>query len=70
MISVVTVTWNAESFIKDTIVSVCAQKNKNFEFLLIDGGSKDNTVEKVKSLLKEGGFPEENRVTCKSVWIA
>ena len=30
--------------------------------MLIDGGSKDNTVEKVKSLLKEGGFPEENTV--------
>ena len=62
MISVVTVTWNAENFISDTIVSVCKQKNRNFEFLLIDGASKDNTVNRVKSLLHEGNFPKENIV--------
>ena len=56
MISVVTVTFNAESFIECTIKSVCAQKNKNFEFLLIDGGSK------VESLLKEYAFPSTNVV--------
>ena len=60
MISVVTVTWNASAFIEPTIKSVCKQKNKKFEFLLIDGASKDDTVEKVKSLLAEGGFPLEN----------
>lgn len=62
MISVVTVTWNAENFISDTIVSVCKQKNRNFEFLLIDRASKDNTVNRVKSLLHEGNFPKENIV--------
>lgn len=62
MISVVTVTFNAENFIEPTILSVCAQKNKNFEFLLIDGASKDNTVNKVKDLLKEYKFPQENVV--------
>lgn len=66
-ISVVTVTFNASTFIETTIKSVCNQKNKNFEFLLIDGASKDDTVEKVKSLLVEGGFPMENvRVVSES----
>ena len=51
MISVITVTFNASSFIKQTIESVCSQKNKGFEFLLIDGASKDDTVSKVKSML-------------------
>lgn len=61
MISVVTVTWNAESFIEPTILSVCAQKNKNFEFILVDGASTDNTVEKVNTML-EGRFPKQNYV--------
>lgn len=62
MISVITVTWNAEKVIEDTVRSVCAQKNHKFEYLLIDGGSKDGTVAKVKTLLEEGGFPQENTV--------
>lgn len=45
-----------------TIRSVCQQKNKDFEFLLIDGGSKDHTVEKVKAILEEEKFPQENTV--------
>lgn len=57
MISVVTVTYNASSFIETTIRSVCNQKNRDFEFLLIDGASKDDTVEKVKRLLHDGRFP-------------
>lgn len=62
MISVITVTWNAENIVEDTIRSVCKQKNKEFEFLLIDGGSTDGTVTKVRALLREGGFPERNTV--------
>ena len=62
MISVVTVTYNASSFIEPTIQSVCNQRNRNFEFLLIDGASKDDTVEKVKHLLQQGSFPMENVV--------
>ena len=59
MISVVTVTYNASSFIEPTIQSVCNQRNRNFEFFLIDGASKDDTVEKVKRLLQLGQFPME-----------
>ena len=62
MISVITVTFNASSFIETTIKSVCAQENKNFEFLLIDGASKDDTVTKVKQMLFKGGFPEEQTI--------
>lgn len=62
MISVITVTWNAEHIVEETIRSVCQQKNKEFEFLLIDGDSTDGTVDKVRALLREGGFPERNTV--------
>ncbi|MCR5361890.1 MAG: glycosyltransferase [Bacteroidales bacterium] len=57
MISVVTVTFNASTFIETTIQSVCSQKNRNFEFLLIDGASRDDTVAKVKQILSDGHFP-------------
>ena len=44
-ISVVTVTYNSEKTVEDTIKSVLSQEYKDYEYLVVDGGSKDNTVE-------------------------
>lgn len=44
-ISVVTVCLNAGNTIEDTLASVINQTCKNFELIVIDGGSKDTTVE-------------------------
>lgn len=46
--SIITVTYNAASVIEPTLGSIAAQTYENIEFLLIDGGSSDNTVDKVK----------------------
>lgn len=43
--SIITVTYNAASVITPTLQSIAAQRYRNIEFLLIDGGSTDNTVE-------------------------
>ncbi|WP_300729089.1 glycosyltransferase family 2 protein [uncultured Bacteroides sp.] len=43
--SIITVTYNAGSLLEDTIQSVITQTYKNFEYIIIDGKSTDNTLE-------------------------
>ena len=45
MISIITVSFNASATIEKTIQSVVTQQYPNFEYIFIDGGSKDSTLE-------------------------
>ena len=47
--SIITITYNAASVIEPTLQSVLSQTYTEYEYLLIDGGSKDNTVAKAKA---------------------
>ncbi|MBQ5730258.1 MAG: glycosyltransferase [Bacteroidaceae bacterium] len=47
--SIITITYNAASVIEPTLASVAAQTYRNFEYLLIDGGSSDDTVAKAQA---------------------
>lgn len=47
-ISIITSTYNSEKTIKDTLESIINQSYKNIELLIIDGQSKDNTLEIVR----------------------
>lgn len=43
-ISVVTVAWNAEATIADTLASVADQRGVDYEHIIVDGGSRDATL--------------------------
>jgi glycosyltransferase involved in cell wall biosynthesis len=43
--SIITVTYNAEKVLEDTIQSVIFQTYRNVEYIIVDGASKDHTLE-------------------------
>ena len=48
-ISIVTAAYNSAATIRETIESVLSQDYPNIEYVVVDGGSKDGTVEILKS---------------------
>ena len=57
--TIITVTYNAGDQLEKTIQSVINQRYPNTEYIIVDGGSSDNTIEIIKKY--------ENQINC---WIS
>lgn len=44
-LSIITVTYNSERYLRETLNSVLRQKYNNYEYIIVDGGSTDSTLE-------------------------
>ncbi|ATO19197.1 glycosyl transferase family 2 [Acinetobacter sp. LoGeW2-3] len=51
LVSVIIPCYNHEKFIQDSIQSVIDQNYENIELIVIDDGSKDSSVEKIKEMV-------------------
>ena len=55
MISIITPTYNSEEYLEVCIQSIKNQKFEDYEHIIVDGGSTDNTLEIIKKY--EGTYP-------------
>lgn len=53
LVSIITVVYNADNCLEETIKSVINQNYKNIEYIIIDGGSTDNTLSIIKKYEKQ-----------------
>lgn len=53
LVSIITPSYNSEKFIVKTIQSVQKQTHKNWQMLIVDDASTDNTVSLVKQLMDD-----------------
>jgi len=47
-ITIITVCFNSEKYIEDSITSIVCQTYSNLEYIIVDGGSTDGTVDLIK----------------------
>ena len=52
-VSIITASYNYENYIKETIESVLAQTISDWEMIIVDDGSKDNSVNVIKEYCKK-----------------
>jgi len=53
LVSIITPSYNCEAFISDTIASVISQNYKNWEMLIVDDCSTDNSTNIINNFIKD-----------------
>ena len=56
-ITILTPTYNREKLLHKLYKSLCNQKDKDFEWIVVDDGSNDNTDEYIETIQKKADFP-------------
>ena len=56
LVSVIISSYNHAEFIEESILSVLAQSYPNIELLVVDDGSKDDSVSRIRKLQERYGF--------------
>ncbi|MCL4701803.1 MAG: glycosyltransferase [Burkholderiaceae bacterium] len=54
--SIITCTWNSEPYLGDSIASVLAQDYPDIEYIFVDGGSTDGTIERIQAIPRDVVF--------------
>jgi glycosyltransferase involved in cell wall biosynthesis len=62
LISIITPTFNSSKSIKGTVESIISQTNKNFEHVIIDNQSSDNTLEIIIKIYKDAGIESKLKI--------
>ena len=70
-VSVITASYNYENYISDTIKSVLAQTFSDWELIIVDDASSDNSVNIIKSFREDKminiSCQEKNKGLCESL---
>ncbi len=64
-LSVITPTWNSASTIEDCVMSIINQNITNFEHIIVDNLSSDNTLDLIKSVYHREGLLNNLRIICE-----
>lgn len=62
LISIITPTFNSEQTISDNVNSIINQTNGNFEHIIIDNLSKDNTIRNINKIYEENNLLSSLRI--------